>query len=258
MNRLPAWLLTLFFLFPSLSIASQATTTDYPSPKGFVSDYVGVLTTGERQTLENLCRDIQRQAKLEIAFVIMDTLPGGNEISQYATDLAHHWGVGQAGADRGALVLYKLGLSDNKRQIQIATGYGIEGELPDAKAGRILDRITIPYLRQNRTAEGLTATALAILDAVAPGTTIEGHQRLARGMRNSEDVEISPFGLIFMILLVVLMLSTRTGRAILFGIMLSGMFGGRRGGWGSGGGFGGGFGGFGGGGFGGGGAGRSF
>lgn len=234
--------------------------TSYPKAQGFVSDYTGSVSRSDRAMVEQLCREIQQKAKIELAFVVMDTIPGGEDIALYATELGHSWGVGTKGTDRGALTLYKIGASDGKRQIHIATGYGLEGELPDAKVGQILDQVTIPYLRQNQIGQAFAATAVTITGIAAPDVQLTGAPPLQRQMSRRGNEEMSPVGMIIMIVIIMIMMSTRFGRAMLFGMLLSGMFGGRRGGWGGGGGFGGGGfgGGFGGGGFGGGGAGRSF
>ncbi|MCB2198079.1 TPM domain-containing protein [bacterium] len=249
-------LIVLLFLFSGVAKGESP----YPKAEGFVSDYTGSMSRSDRAMVDQLCREIQQKAKIELAFVVMDTIPDGQDIALYATELGHNWGVGTKGSDRGALTLYKTGTSDGQRQIHISTGYGLEGDLPDSKVGRILDQVTIPYLRQNQLGQAFAATAVTLTGIVAPDVQLTGAPTMQRQMARRGQEDVSPVGMVIMIILVMIMMSTRFGRAMLFGMLLSGMFGGRRGGWGGGGGFGGGGfgGGFGGGGFGGGGAGRSF
>jgi uncharacterized protein len=246
----------LLFIFYAGSSAQT-----FPKPQGFVNDYSGVMSSGDRLRLESLGREIQQKANIEFAFVTMDTIPEGEDISLYTVELGHAWAVGQKGTDRGAVLLYKTGQSDGSgRQVYLATGYGLEGQVPDGVAGRILDQVTIPYLRHGQILEGFAATAVAVVQRVEPDVRLTGEMSRQVQWKNNGR-EMSPIGIIFMIILFIVLMSSRTGRAILFGMMLSSMFGRRGGGWGGGfggGGFGGGFGGFGGGGFGGGGAGRSF
>lgn len=257
MRRLSATLAAAFLLL----FASGTFAQTYPEPSGYVNDFARTMGSSDRAKLESICREIKQKANLELAFVTMDSIPEGQDISLYAVELAHHWGVGEKGSDRGTLMLYKTGTDGSGRQVYLATGYGLEGDIPDAAAGRILDQVTIPYLRAGRVYEGFAASALAIVKRVAPNVQLTGAVPRDMQWRNRRSEEVSPFGLIVMIILVGILMSTRFGRAFLFGMLLSSMFG-RRGGWGGGGfgggGFGGGFGGFGGGGFGGGGAGRSF
>jgi uncharacterized protein len=256
MRRLSAILAAL--LIVAGPVASQEA---YPEPQGHVNDFAGVLPQGEVVRLEGLARRIRQATGIEIAFVTMDTLPRGQDISLYAVQLGHAWGVGGAEEDRGALLFYKTGQSDGERRIYLATGYGLEGDIPDARAGRILDQVTIPLLRERRNYEAFAATAAAIVSIVAPDARIEGMAADSR-IRSQGEGEIPVAGLVVMLILFALLMSTGFGRSIFFGLLLGSMLGGRGGGWGGGGfgggGFGGGFGGFGGGGFGGGGAGRSF
>jgi uncharacterized protein len=249
-----------FVLLFAVVAASSAQT--FPKPQGFVNDYAGILSSGDRLRLESLGREIRQKAKIEFAFVTMDTIPEGEDISLYTVELGHAWGVGKKGTDRGAVLLYKTGASDRSgRQVYLATGYGLEGDVPDGVAGRILDQVTIPYLREGRVLEAFAATAVAVVQRVEPNVRLTGEMPRQVQWQGREQ-RMNPLGIIFMVVLVAVLMSFRTGRAILFGILLSSMFGRRGGGWGGGGfgggGFGGGFGGFGGGGFGGGGAGRSF
>ncbi|MDE3283577.1 TPM domain-containing protein [Lacticaseibacillus parahuelsenbergensis] len=61
----------------------------------------------------------------------------GDPLSDYAPDLFQKWGIGKKGTDNGVLILY----ADNngKQNLRIEVGYGLEGDLPDALAGQILD-----------------------------------------------------------------------------------------------------------------------
>jgi uncharacterized protein len=248
-------LITLFIILMFTNAFAE-----YPKAEGFVNDFDRVLSSSDKTRLEALCREISRKANIDISFVTMDVIPEGQDIALYATELGHAWGVGKKGSDRGALILYKTGKSDDLRQIYLATGYGLEGFIPDSKAGRIRDDILIPYLRQGRVFEAFSATAATITQIVEPEIELTGGvvPRNVRAKRQDEGP--STIGTIFMIVIFLLLMSNRTGRHILFGMMLGSMMGGgRRSSWGGGGSsFGGGFGGFGGGGFGGGGAGGSF
>ena len=55
----------------------------------------------------------------------------------YAPDLFQKWGIGKKGTDNGVLLLYAN--NGGKQNMRIEVGYGLEGDLPDALAGRILN-----------------------------------------------------------------------------------------------------------------------
>ncbi len=245
-----------------LLIASISFAQTYPEPRGFTNDFAHVMSEGEVRQMDSLCLEIKQKANIELAFVTMDSIPDGQAISMYTVELGHHWGVGTQGTDRGGMVLYSTGRADGIRQVYFATGYGLEGDIPDAHAGRIRDQILIPYLRQGNVLDAFAATAVAIVQRVEPSVQLTGAPQYQRRTTPQEEGP-SWIGLIFMLAIFILMSSSRMGRAMLFGMLLGSLMGGHRGRWGGGsgfggGGFGGGFGGFGGGGFGGGGAGGSF
>jgi uncharacterized protein len=243
-------------------VASFSHAQVYPQPRGFVNDYANLLSVSEVQRLDALCLEVKQKADIELAYVTMDSIPEGQAISLYTVELGHEWGVGTKGTDRGGMVLYSTGRADGNRQVFFATGYGLEGDIPDGYAGQIRDQVLIPYLREGKVFDAFAATTVAIVQRVEPNVQLTGApQYQRRALPENEGPSL--IGLLVMIGIFILMSSSRFGRTMLFGMLLGSLMGGHRGRWGGGsgfggGGFGGGFGGFGGGGFGGGGAGGSF
>ena len=156
-----------------------------------------------------------------------------------------------------------------ERQVRIEVGYGLEGIFNDAKTGRILDNIVIPYFRGGDFGAGLRRGMYKIADIIGSEMNVELDERIKLNNTMTETICIMVF-CIMCISTFVLMIrrmnnAKRTGRRYYgssFGAMYPGHGHGRGsfGGFSSRGcgGFGGGFGGCGGGGFGGGGASRSF
>lgn len=214
-------------------------------PTRLVNDYAGAFTQGQWSSLEGILEELARKTGAEIAVVVLPSLDGG-EINDFATRLYEKWGIGQKGKDNGALLLAALG----DRKVRIEVGYGLEGILPDAKTGRILDEAVLPAFRQNRYAEGLTQGAVAIAGVIArnAGVSLTGMPVVRTESRSQRGSPL--LGLLFLIFFIPLLIR----HPFLAILLLSGM----RGGGFSGGGFGGGFGGFGGGLSGGGGASRSW
>ncbi len=231
-------------------------------PRGFVNDFGGTLAASQRQQLEALLRQVQRQTGVNFAVATVDSIPQGEDIALYTTQLAHRWGIGEKETDKGALLLVNMGRGQGQRGVFLATGYGLEGDLPDGKVGQLLDQVTVPYLREGDFFSAFVATALTVGRIVEPEVQIQLPQGMARQQPQMQGEGPGLIGSLLMLFLLVVLLSSRFGRTLLFGMILGSLLGGRSGGWGSGGfgggGFGGGFGGFGGGGFGGGGAGRPF
>ena len=212
--------------------------------------------------MEGLHRALFEKTGVAIVILAVPRLDG-EPIEDLAVRAGSGWGVGRKGEDRGIVVA----LAIEERRVFIATGYGVEGFLPDGRVGEILDRDVRPLLRAGDYSGGLLAASRALAAAAASeyGVTIEGlpvRGRSPRDLRGSVWLKI--FILLFVLGLVGLRLWLKRGviwgrggtfRGGGFGTGLGGggFFGG-----GFGGGSSGGFGGFGGGGFGGGGAGRGF
>lgn len=203
-------------------------------PARLVNDHARVLNHAQMTSLEGLLIDLERKTGAQVAVLILPSLEGG-EISDFASRLYEKWGIGQKGKDNGVLLLVAL----KDRKVRVEVGYGLEGILPDAKTGRILDRVVVPAFRKNRYAEGVIGGAYAIAQIIAEdaGVRLTGGQPVRVETRERRRSPL--LSLIFLIIFIPLLI--RHPFLALF--LLSGM----RGGGFSGGGFGGGFGGFGGG-----------
>lgn len=128
-----------------------------------VYDFAGFLPDGQEQTLNRKLVDFYRQTSNQILVVVPDTLCG-LEPWEYATELGHEWGVGRADKDNGIVVMLKPKTERSKGQIHIATGYGLEGAIPDVYANRITDQIMIPRFKENRYMQGLEDGTDVIMD----------------------------------------------------------------------------------------------
>jgi uncharacterized protein len=140
-------------------------------PRGLVSDFAGVFSSNDCQALSAFLREVQEKTTAEIAVVALPALDGG-EINDFANRLFAKWGIGKKGKDNGVLLLTAI----EDRKVRIEVGYGLEGLIPDAKAGRILDENVIPRFKEGQIAAGLVAGAQAIAQIIAQdvGVTVTG------------------------------------------------------------------------------------
>jgi uncharacterized protein len=221
-----------------------------------VHDLAGVIRQDHIQTMERFHTELFQKTGVAIVVITVPSLEG-ELIEDFAVRVGEEWGAGREGEDRGIV----LAVAVQERRIFIATGYGVEGYLPDGRVGRILSQYAIPYLRQNDYSTGILETSAALVSASAEeyGVTIQGATPRATTRSPSRSRDSSPLGTIFKILGFLFLAYMFIRHPMLFLLLMSGSGrGGAFSGGGFGGGGGGGFGGFGGGGFGGGGAGRSF
>ncbi len=254
MKRLIILLVVVF----SVATVLRAEIPERPNPPKLVNDFAHVLKQNEVTQLESELVRFARETSTQIVVVTVPDLEGYDK-ADYAVRLADKWGVGQKGKDNGIVILLKPKQGRSRGEVFIATGYGLEGVLPDAVVnGAIIDNEMIPRFKQNDYFGGLVSGIKVMMDITRGEYTADAYQESV-GSGAGSFVPV----IIFMLIFVFSIFGRRRrgsyyspGRSLPFWMAMGMMSGGRSGGgsfnnFSSGGG---GFGGFGGGGFGGGGA----
>ncbi|MCC6411472.1 MAG: TPM domain-containing protein [Saprospiraceae bacterium] len=137
---------------------------DKPVPEVYVHDYAGWLNPEQKRFLEQKLRTYFDTTSTAVVIMIRSDI-GDYDKSSYAFELANQWGIGKKSKDNGVLMLIKT--EPPERGIFIATGYGVEGALPDITAGRIIRNTMAPYFREQRYFEGIDAGVNDIFKALA-------------------------------------------------------------------------------------------
>lgn len=220
-----------------------------PHPPRLVNDYTNTLTQDQRDALERKLVTFDDSTSTQIAVIVIQSLEG-SDISDYALKLGRSWGIGGADYNNGIVFLISIG----DKKINISTGYGVEGALPDITAKHIIDDVVKPNFKGSDYYRGIDEGTNAIIKAVKG--EYQTPRKKSRGVSGSRAI------MAIIIIIILLSLFSGGGRGGSFmssrghrrygGPMIfpMGGFGGSSGGNSGGGGFGG----FGGGSFGGGGA----
>ena len=143
----------LFFIAYSLSIA-QSDFPPVPNPPKLVNDFTNTLSSGEINQLEQKLVAYNDSTSTQVTIIMIRSI-GPYDISDYAFQLGDLWGIGQKDKDNGVLILAAM----DDRQVFIATGYGMEGAIPDILAKRIVDELIVPDFRNENYYKGLDAAA---------------------------------------------------------------------------------------------------
>jgi len=254
-------LLSLLFIF-SCIYGNAQNIFKAPNPPRLVNDFAHVMTSDQVNALEQKLVAYDDSSSIQIAVVTVETT-NDTVIDDYALKILRDWGVGNKKTNNGLVILAAI----KDRKVFIATGYGMEGSVPDITAKEIVDNDILPNFKSNDFYGGFVSAADDIIKASA------GEYKAPAGysQRGNHGVGgASIFGIIIFIFIILILISRGggggggifNGGGFLPWILLSMMNGGGRGGSGGGGGGfgggGGGFGGFGGGSGGGGGAGGSW
>ena len=265
-----SFILSLVFLLFTQTVSAQFDIPAIPKEQTSVYDYAGLLSSSEKNSLEQKLVRYSDTTSTQIVVVIIASLKGEN-IGLLTPKWAQEWGIGQAKEDNGVFIL----LARDDRKIWISPGYGVEDKLTAGIVGEITRNVIIPEFKRGDYYQGLNKGSDAIFQ------TLNGTYQGTRQSDSGGDFPIGAFVIMFIIFIIFIIIisknrrgggnngsggSRTNGTSILDAIILSnmgrgsygrgnssgGLFGG---GSSSGGGFGGGFGG---GGFSGGGAGGSW
>jgi uncharacterized protein len=240
------------FLLLLTTVAFAQDFPAQPNPPRLVNDLAHTMNADQVQKLEEKLEKFDKTTSTQITIVTIKSL-GGYEVADYAVTLANKWGIGRKGKDNGVLLLAAI----DDHRINISTGYGLEGALPDVTTGRIIRNEITPAFRAGDYYTGFDKAADAII-AATKGEYKADDKDKKKGVPIGGVVGL--IAIVYFILWIISKIGggggnymSGRGHRNWGGGYWGGGFGGGGGGWG-GGSSGGGFGGFGGGSFGGGGS----
>src|SRR5690242_15714512 len=125
-----------------------------PNPRetngSWVADPAHHLASSTVQSIDGIIDKLEREKSIEMAVVVIDSLDGLDP-ADAALLLHRRWGVGKRQRDDGIVFLWSPAL----RKTYVSVGYGLEGVLPDARVGRILDESVFPSFRAGNFDAGL-------------------------------------------------------------------------------------------------------
>ena len=136
---------------------------NYPEPSDyfFVEDFSGVLNEETESFIYNEAADLYGATGAQVVVV---TVPDTQEesLEDFSNHLANNWGIGSKEEDNGVLILFETDEEDP--HVRMEVGKGLEGAIPDGKAGRILDDNAVEDKNEGRwnRAAGNTFVAVAM------------------------------------------------------------------------------------------------
>lgn len=123
----------------SLALPVQAAGSLPPRPDGdiYVNDYASMLSSTTRQRISQAASRLDEDTTAQVAVVTVESLDDST-VEEYANKLFQSWGIGDKTQNNGILIL----IAKQEHKARIEVGYGLEGRINDAKAGRILRDMT--------------------------------------------------------------------------------------------------------------------
>jgi uncharacterized protein len=125
-----------------LGWAEAAPAIDVPYLQGRVTDNAEMISASAVGRIRALLQDHETRTANQVAVLTVPTL-AGESVEEFALEVFNTWKLGQKGRDNGVLVL----IAPGERRLRIEVGYGLEGDLTDLEAGRIIRNIITPRLK---------------------------------------------------------------------------------------------------------------
>lgn len=135
--------------------------------EGYVVDQTDTLTPDQITELNQLITGTRERTSVQLAVLVVPMITN-DYLENFSLNVARSWGIGEAGKNNGALLL----VAKNDRKMRIEVGTGLEGDLTDLRAGRIIrDRIAPEFKKENYFVgikAGLEGMILAVGDTPDP------------------------------------------------------------------------------------------
>jgi uncharacterized protein len=198
-----AWPVVLLLVI--LAAGAGAAEPKFPPLSGRVVDQANVLSASTRARLSEILDAHEKKTTNQVVVVTLASLQG-YDIADFGIRLGRAWALGQKDRNNGAILL----VAPTERAVRIEVGYGLEGDLTDARSHAIIQQEIIPRFRAGDFEGGIVQGTLAILG------TIEGtYTAKATGTQTSP---IAPYAddivkfLMFAIIFAIFVFGRRYGR----------------------------------------------
>lgn len=132
-----------------------------PTREFYVNDFAGLLSNETKQYMIAQSKLLNDKSKAQVVVSTIQTLDG-NSIEDYANEMFREYGIGDKSKNSGVLILLAL----QEREVRIEVGYGLEGAINDAKAGRIIRNLGTPALKEDNWDLGMKTMFTGVLKEV--------------------------------------------------------------------------------------------
>ncbi len=154
---------------------------EVPYLSGHVVDEAQILSASTEDALSEKLAAHEKATSNQVVVLTIPSLEG-EVLEQFSLRTAETWKLGQKDKDNGVLLL----IARDERKLRIEVGYGLEGDLTDVQASRIIRGEIVPHFKDGDFDGGITAGVEAILG------TIEGTYTPSETETTSEGFTAPP------------------------------------------------------------------
>ena len=178
-----------------------------PKPAKYFNDYAGVVSPAAATQLDSQLEQFERDSYNQILVAVYPKMQSDSSIEDYTVRVANAWQVGQKDKRNGAVLF----VFTQDRKMFIATGYGLEGALPDATCKDIIEDVIKPHFKANDFDGGLAAGVNAIIAATKGEYHGAGHTVREGEMNSGQQPGMAAF-VFFIFLFIVIAIAVSRSR----------------------------------------------
>jgi uncharacterized protein len=197
-----------------------------------VIDELGIISASSRSQIEKSIYSFRENTGVQLQVYVAKSLQG-EEIEPVAIQIFDTWKLGDEKTDKGLLFL----IAPNEKRMRIEVGQGLEGDIPDVIAKRIISDVVRPYFQSGQYSIGIAQGVSTIQNYIVnadPALLKEGREQ-----KNNRSGGKGNFWIILIVVgiwILIFIFNPSLALYILFSAMRGGGGGGGGGSWGGGGG----------------------
>jgi uncharacterized protein len=191
--------------------ATAALAVEVPPLEGRVNDRAALLTPDARTEIERKLAEYEVSSGHQFAVLTVPSLEG-EAIEAFSLRVVESWKLGRKGKDDGLLMM----VVKEPHGIRIEVGYGLEGSIPDALAGRIVRNVMAPAFRAGDFAAGIERGLDLLMTAGSGGTVVLAEPPARKADGPSWQLLLAlmfllPFGAVILVAALVALFGRRPG-----------------------------------------------
>ncbi len=178
---------------------------------GFVLDKANIISQDTVDYINETNKKMKEYGS-QVAVLTVNDL-GGTDIESFSNKVFRDWGVGDKKKNNGVLLLVSL----NDRQVRIEVGYGLEGAINDAKAGRIIRNVIKPNFQAEDYDKGIRDAFDSIIYYIGEEYNVKIQDIDVDKLGLEDDFSISPAMIILIIFLFIIFTSRLNRSRYIYG-----------------------------------------
>jgi uncharacterized protein len=147
-----------FLLLLLVGVAAPAAAQKFPPLTGRVVDAANLLSPEQEQALTQKLEALEHGSSRQLVVATVPDLQG-YPVEDFGYKLGRAWGLGQKGANNGALLL----VAPKEHKVRIEAGYGLEPILTDAFDKDLIDEKIVPAFKSGDYPGGINAGVDALI-----------------------------------------------------------------------------------------------